>query len=273
VGSARAFGSPPGPFWSLIGALVYSRTVVFNPQELRTERFRLQMGYDAAFLFWNVEGVIAERWAHGPIFGAYNKQLGLEQVTLTPPPTEDDVRLQGVYGIKESWVHGEGEVRAPQAREIGPSWLQEVHEVLRPKKVTRVLIQLFALYPIDDAVQVSRRLRTHFYRNDHLERVLPDRLREERDRYHAAVDFLVPREDGITSLIAGVVGPVHAGSFFSFPDKDRDERWWMGLNYTLNRPGGDEGMADPAAAVRQAVEDAESDLDSVAGSVLGEVIP
>jgi hypothetical protein len=246
--------------------------VPFKASEFRTERFRVQMGYDAAFLYWNVEGVLAERWGHGPIFGAYSKTLGHEQVTLTPPPTDDDKRLQGVYGIKESWVHGEGAQRVAQVREIGAEWLGEVYEVLKPQKVTRVTVQLFGLYPIADPVPISRKLRGHFYRQSHLEAVLSERLREERDRFHAAVDVFVPREDGIVSLVAGAVGPLHSGGFFAFPDEERDARWWMGFNYGLMCPGGDDGFDDPVATVSQAMKDAERDLDAAAEAVLGQII-
>jgi hypothetical protein len=67
--------------------------MTYKPEQFRVERFRVQMSYDAAFLYWTVEGVMAERWAHGPIFGGYNKQVGADQVTLVPASTEGDDHL------------------------------------------------------------------------------------------------------------------------------------------------------------------------------------
>jgi hypothetical protein len=248
---------------------------VYDPQQFRVERAHVQIGYDAAFQYWNVRGVVAERWGHGPIFANVVQQLGIEQVTLTPPDDEDQ-RFHAVYGLKETWMLGEGPERAQQALDLTPQWMRDVQEALRPRRTVRVTVALFGLYPVDDPVQVSRRLRRHFYRNDNLNAVLSDSLRQHQDHYHAAIDWIVLDDDRRTSLVAGVLGPPHKGAFFTFPDDERDQDWWFGFNYTHNR-GSEDGIADTpneaVAAVEGAIETATGDVEQARETILREVIP
>jgi hypothetical protein len=144
----------------------------FDRAAFRLERVHVQMGYAAAFNFWNYRGVLAERWGHGPIFGALAQQLGTEQVTLTPPTEAEDQRLQAVYGLKEAWITAEGQRWTEEVRDLAKQWLSEVHEVLQPRQTVRVNAQLFGLYPVGDPIQVSRRLRGRYYRNENLAETL-----------------------------------------------------------------------------------------------------
>ncbi len=243
----------------------------FDSTQFRTERLHVQMGYDAAFNYWNFKGVLAERWGHGPIFASMGQQLGLEQVALTPPPDKDE-RLQGVYGLKESWLLAEGPEWVPQAKDLAVQWLGEVHEVLNPRRTVRLTVHLFGLYPADNPVQVSRHVRSRFYRNENLAALLPHRLRSHQDHFHAAIDWLVLDDDDRVSLIAGVIGPPHQGIFFAWPDKDRDERWWLGFNYVYNRINLSEGIDDPVSVVRKLVDMAHDDLQHAATSILSEAM-
>jgi hypothetical protein len=165
--------------------------VPYDRALLRLERFHAELGYHAAFNYWNLRGILAEKWGHGPIFGA--RGAGPEMVALTP--ANEDRRLQAIYGLNASGLLAEGETRVAQAREIVRDWFQDCHDVLKPKRAVRVHTQIFALYPAENAVQLSRRLRSHFYRHDHLDATLPQRLMPYRDSFHAAIDWFVPEAE------------------------------------------------------------------------------
>jgi hypothetical protein len=264
-------GDPAGA--ALLGS--YTRGRAVQPRRPAAERFSAEVSYDAAFAYWNLRGVLAERWGHGPIFAAMGEAAN--QVNLTPvtEPGDADNRIQVVYGLKGSGLLAEGPERTAQAREVADHWFPDVYEVLAPRKTVRMNVQLFGLYPITNAEQVSRRLRGHFYRNEHLLAALPDRLREHQDSLHGAINWIsIGDQDGtkrLTSLIAGIVGPVHAGAFFTFANAERDQGWWMGINVTLSRIG-EEGIRPEVESLRELIADASADYDAIAPAVLREVI-
>jgi hypothetical protein len=249
--------------------------VAYNPADLRLERVSIEVAYDAAFLFWNLRGVIAERWGHGPVFGAMGEAQN--QVNLSPAAEEGvDARIQGVYGLKASALLAEGPDWTAQARGIAEQWFPDVFDVLAPRKTVRMNVQLFGLYPLENAgqaVQASRRMRSRFYRNDNLLAAFPDRLAEQRDSLHAAINWIAIEEGRQNSLIAGIVGPVHAGLFFTYPKPERDEAWWVGVNLTLSEFNTEDGIEPEVERLQQLVADAYADYDSVSAAVLREVIP
>jgi hypothetical protein len=244
--------------------------VPFDRGQLRLEKVNVEMAYDAAFTFWDLRGVVAERWAHGPVFGGWAD--GGQQINLNPSPNEEDTRLVAAYGLKATAIMGEGALRAAEASTLAEDWFRDVTEVLRPQRVVRLALQLFGLYPITDPEQASRRLRSRYYRNENLAALLPQRLRANQDRFHAAVDMLILHGDEPTTAIVGVVGPPHAGTFFNFPDEERDTSWWMGLNMTATVPG-PQGIPDPEERLDQLLEETSNDFEHVAHAILPEVVP
>ena len=42
----------------------------YRVDKLHLRRYDLQINYHAAYLYWNLRGILAEKWAHGPLFGA-----------------------------------------------------------------------------------------------------------------------------------------------------------------------------------------------------------
>jgi hypothetical protein len=246
--------------------------VPYNPAELRLEKIEVGTGYDAAFMFWNLRGVIAERWAHGPYFGSMG-ELGTQQVNLSPGPEEDDKRCTAVYGLKEAGFLAEGPKWTEAARDLAPKWLADVHEVLKPRRTVRVTSQCFAIYPVDNPEQVSRRLRGHFYRNDHLRASLPNELaKKHQDRFHAAIDWLVLEGTARTSLVAGVVGPPHQGTFFTFSDEERDQRWWMGFNLVMGDVNTGNGIERPVSRARDMLAKAREYSAHAASTVMAELL-
>jgi hypothetical protein len=247
----------------------------YDPGLLRTERFHCEISYHAAFNFWNLRGVLAERWGHGPIFGARGEAPN--QITLTPAPSPEDpakdIRLQAAYGLHASGMIAEGPEWVPQVPELAVDWLRDAVEVFKPKKCTRVATQVFVLYPVEDAVQVSRRLRGHYYRNDHLETLIPPRLEQHRDSFHSAVDWIIPDGDSQHSLIAGIVGPIHHGAFFAWPDLDRDRQWYLGFNINAAEMNEADGLKDAVGVARKQIRDLLNDAQQIPDAMLREVLP
>ena len=56
----------------------------FRADQLVIERLDVQLTYHSAYTYWSLKGVLAERWAHGAIFGAYGEQP--QQISLQPSP-------------------------------------------------------------------------------------------------------------------------------------------------------------------------------------------
>lgn len=227
----------------------------FNPDEIRLERFQAEVAYHAAYLYWNLRGLIAERWAHGPTFGGYNEQG--DQISLTPAvtPEQTDRRFQAVYGLRACGVHAEGPAWVPQARDVAAEWVNDALDAFNPKRVVRIQISTFGLYPVSDPIQASRKLRNVYYKNEAIGRLWPDSLRRHQDRFHSALDLLIPVDDhgSAVSVVVGVVGPVNIGEFFVHPDAERDAQWWMGIRY-LRHELNVEGIDQPKRAFGRAVE-------------------
>jgi hypothetical protein len=245
----------------------------YDKSKLRLERFQVEVAYHAAYNFLNLRGVLAERWAHGPIFGATNELPG--QVTLLPgsqPGTESDQRLWASYGLRATGINAEGPRWVPVGQEIVESWLTDALQVLKPKRVVRLVVSLFALYPLDDAVQASRKLRGWAYRSQNLAAVLPPSAERHRDRYHSAIDFLVPDGDSGTALsvVVGAVGPPHRGSFFVHPDDERDGRWWMGFRVE-RRQVEEGGLEQPRKLLTTILKTTNADCEHIVQAVLSEI--
>jgi hypothetical protein len=246
--------------------------VPFNAALLRLERFQAEIAYHAAYNYWNLRGVLAERWAHGPVFGAANEAT--HQVTLTPAVGKgDDTRLWAVYGLRASGLNAEGETRVREARNLVQNWITDCVAVLQPKRTVRANVSLTALYPVDDIGEASKRLRAAYYREGSLEDVFPASLHEYRQSFHSALDFLVPLDDegsGV-SVIIGAIGPPHRGTFFVDADEERDDEWWMGMKYERRRVEL-EGLKDPVAVASKMARRSVSDLQEIAAAVLPSVV-
>lgn len=224
--------------------------MAFDAEALRLERFQVEVGYPAAFRFWTFKGVLADKYAHGPKFGAF-ADLG-NQVKLTPTGGFEKDRAEAIYGIKGASFDQELVADHEQVRDEARRWFEDVFQVLEPKKITRVRAHWFALYPVgneDAARSRSQKIRLHYYDKDKLEIIQPD----YRSRL-AAIDTLCVDDDKKWSVIIGAVGPPHRNVYFGVPDPERDRKWWMGLNFNLARENED-GLTEDGAALCSVVEE------------------
>ena len=138
---------------------------------------------------------------------------------------------------------------------MAADWIGDVLDAFKPKRVVRIQISTFGLYPVADPVQASRKLRNAYYKNEPIRQLWPDSLRQHQDHFHSALDLLIPTDEkgGAVSVVVGVVGPTNIGEFFVQPDPERDSRWWMGIRYLRNETDV-EGINDPKRAYTRAVE-------------------
>ena len=243
----------------------------YDNRLLRFERFQGELGYHAAYNYWNLRGVLAERWAHGPIFGAASSTDPNAQTALSPASGEGDSRLWAVYGLRALGLNAEGQEWVPKAAGLLDRWARDALDVLQPKRVIRAAVNLFALYPVDDIKEVSSKLRAVHQNPELMPDLLPDSLREYRDEFHSAIDFFVPLDDtgSAVSVVVGAVGPYH--HVFSQPDEERDDQWWMGVKYERRRLD-DEGLKDPLAVLTKMSRRSKADVEYIAEHALEGVV-
>jgi hypothetical protein len=238
--------------------------VPYNERKLRVERIYLEASFHAAYRYWNLRGVLAERWAHGPYFGGYRE--GADQVVLLPGPAEDHgLRIQGLYGLRTASFNAEGTEATHLAAELAEKWFRDVYDVLAPRRTTLLRAQIFGLYPVKDPLRVSGRLRARFYNDEHLRTMVPSRFND----YHAAVEFLALDPDPRLSAVVGVVGPPHRhDGFFAIADPERDDSWWLGFRMASVDAREDDGFDDPVGTLLGMLGAAQNDFSTLARAVL-----
>lgn len=233
--------------------------MAFDPKKVRLERFRIELNFHAAYDFWSLKGALAEKWAHGPIFGAFVDQGN--QVKLTPEGGFEKDRVEATYGTKVAAFDFEW-VQDPAATyRLALQWLSDVVKVLGPRKTTRMAVQWFPLYPLGSfqTAQTANSKLRHGYYDDkgRFGTLLPDYPRKL-----AAVESMCLEGDKQWSCVMGLVGPPHKNMYFGVPDEERDSRWWMGLNFNLVRFDDENGLAvdeSPMPLVEELLEEGESE--------------
>jgi hypothetical protein len=236
--------------------------MAFDSKKLRLERVKIDMSYHATYTFYGLKGAIAERWAHGPIFGAVG-EVGTGQLNLTP--SGGDERMVAVAGIRTSSLIAEGEQWPTLAVDIGLRWFEDIYRALNPQRTVSAVVEFFGLYPVREPARASQRLRDRFYDDQRLKDLAGE------GPFHAAVDVLASDDMPTRTIVLGVVGPPHAGLFFTFEDKERDSSWFMGLRVShVYRD--DEGIQHPLDTLSSTVASARQDFDRVARRVLPAVV-
>lgn len=237
---------------------------MFDKKQFRIARFQVDLNYHVCFTYWSLKGVIAERWGHGPLFGAFTDAGN--QVTLTPAIQQDGVpaRVQGYYGIAASGFNYEDVTDREAAERDAVSWLDDVLTVLKPRRSIRLHVGWFGLYPVRDPAHASKLLRERFYNTTEVARLTP------QNRFpvlHSAVDSFLVSGNQQLSLVIGVVGPPHKGVFFTTPDEARDSQWWMGVR--MNTAIVDEdGIEEPITDLQRLLRESYGDFERAALTAL-----
>lgn len=236
----------------------------FDLNDLRIERLNVEVAYHATYTFYGLKGVIAERWAHGPIFGAVG-EVGTNQLNLTPEAVESDERLVAVVGMRVSGFLAEGTAWTERAPNIAAEWFNDIFTVLKPRRTVRYRAEVVAIHPIREPHAPTRRLIDRFYARDELLNLAGS------DRSFAAVEILNTEEVPHKTIVIGVIGPPHRGSIFNFENQARDDHWWMGVRVNLGAAD-EEGIADPLDAVQASVDKGYAEVNRIARSVLPELV-
>jgi hypothetical protein len=227
--------------------------VPYDESKLRLERVNLDVSYHATYTFYGLKGAIAERWAHGPTFGAVG-EIGTGQLNLTPTSgAGQDERLVGVVGLRASAMLAEGPHWTNRVEQIAPRWFHDIYEALKPQRTVQVRVETFALYPLRGGPwRATDRLKDNYYSENPLKTLVG------REPFHAAVEVFESDVQPMRTIVLGVVGPPHRGTYFTFEEPVRDAEWWLGLRlaYLQNDP---EGVEDPLDTLSSAMQTALAD--------------
>jgi hypothetical protein len=242
--------------------------MAFELSKIQLARVTLDVTYHATWSFSGLRGVLAERWAHGPVFGAVTDTGQAGQVNLYPAEGEEQ-RLTAFAGIRSSGLIAEGPW-ASRVEEVARPWMDDVFAVLRPQKTVGYKAEALALYPVRDPVRASTLLRSRFYHDEELATFAG------RDPQHAAVEMLFVDEQPLVSLVLGVLGPPHIkgpmGGYFTFPDPERDGQWFMGLRLVYAEEDQD-GLEDPVEKLMSAYARATREWERIVRTVFPSLIP
>lgn len=225
----------------------------FDKGRLRLRRYEMQMAYHAAYLYWNLRGVLAEKWGHGPVFGAYGESQ--DQVTLTPARTDPlvPVQLAGVYGLRNSALLWE-DTRKKEAQDLALEWLSDCLAVLTPRRVVRVALKIVYSYPVKDPKRVTEVLVKDY---PNLGSFPPQSYPVK----HVGVTFQARETKGDVDVLAtgifGPYGPDQAKSMFQ-SSTERDSEWALGLIYDISI-GSEKGLSEPKRYLEEMAKRGDSE--------------
>ena len=247
-------------------AYLYSRaSMPFDADKLRLERVSVELNYHAAYQYWNLRGVLAERWGHGPIFGGFRE--GADLVSLVPPSPSADERLLAVYGLRTAGLIAEGPEWSKDAGDLAERWLNDVYETLEPRRTISARVQVIGLYPVRDPMRASHKLRERYYKADTLNRLVPSRFPD----FHAAIEGVALDGDPPMSWIVGVYGPYLAGQgLFTFGNAARDSEWWMCVR-TFSVQQNENGLDAPGVGLSN-LRQLQRDFDQVVRTALPSLV-
>jgi hypothetical protein len=237
----------------------------FDPKKLRLERLTIDSTYHSTYTFHGLKGAIAERWAHGPIFGAV-AEIGTQQLNLSP--VVDDVideKFFGYIGIRTSGLVAEGKTRTRELPEIAGPWFEDIYAALKPRRTVAIKAELFGLYPLTDPWRATQKLRRRYYQDDALSELAG------AQRTHAAVEIFASDEQPQRTIIVGVYGPPHKGAYFMSTDKRRDSHWWMGVRIA-HAAKDDDGLSEPLTIINDVLQSALMEWERVGRNVLPNVV-
>ena len=238
----------------------------YDVRRLKLRKLELQMHYHAAYQFWNLKGVIAEKWGHGPHFGAYSEASNEVRLTVasgSPSP------LVGVYGLKVSAFAAEHQ-KFEDASELAVEWMSDCLETLRPVLVNRLILRLFYAYPVRDEQRVSHAFASEY---PGVEQLWDS---ESYDTVHGGLQSQQIRsvEDGgqiATSVIFGAYSPNQPREWFNVVDAD-DAPWTLGFHYFQERRSPDDGFSNRQSEIDQLMKEARDESWSWARSHVARVI-
>lgn len=199
-------------------------TLAYDKKKLELRRFEVQVHYHSAYQYWNLRGILAEKWAHGPHFGGVGG--GPDHVSLTPPP-DTVADLIAVYGLKVSAFNWERPDPNAEAQALALEWLGDCIEVLAPRHFVSVQVKTFHLYPLRerDAVTVAKTMTERYPGIDQLwpgndDKVYPGLTYQARGTN--------PYGTHLQTAIYGIYNSDQRAALFA-SERNSDPKWALGL--------------------------------------------
>jgi hypothetical protein len=200
--------------------------VAFDRGRMTLRHCEVQLLYDAAFLYWGVAGVLAERWGHGPTFAAYS--FNSDRLLLSK--VAGDNTVAAICGLKGSAFSSEETgIELSSVSKLALQWLSECAEVLRPRHITRAYVKIAYSYPIQSPERVAGAIFEEYPAIR--EFPIPGYADVQPGITFHARSGKAPYEDLATGMF-GVYGPDQAPSIFQTV---REQESTLGLVYDLSR--------------------------------------
>lgn len=240
-------------------------------RKLVRRRFEVVLAYPAAFLYWDLRGVIAERWCHGPHFIAFG-DLG-ERVVLRSSPSDGgrsgDALLAANVGLRQATFLAEAPDRnRAEVTKLALEFLADCLAVLKPRGLHRILVKEFWSVAAVDFSDAQGWLDETFGLVD----LAPS---GEWDSVAAGLSFNARRAmaGGLltSSGTFGLYGKEQASEWFeaTLPDLDSSFAVGLGWQHALVSFSNDElELPDPTQAVSDMVSGSTAGLDEVLGRTL-----
>jgi hypothetical protein len=213
-------------------------------------RFEIVMSCSASFFFWSLRGALAEKWGHGPHFGAWTEAQN--QFTLLPQAdmSTAERKMAAMAGIITSSFLWECPEVPAYAEQLAQEWLSDVLETLTPQTVNRVQIRRYFSVPLHDGDEVQRTLDAEY----------PDLLAFSHEGYSTqfrGATFQNRRRFQDKALTAtgtfGIWSKDQRQSWFNYEvPEDREHNLGLFLDHVWLAE--DPGFPDPSAAIRDLVD-------------------
>ncbi len=232
-------------------------------------KLELQMAHQPSFLFWDLKGAVAERWSHGPHFGAVADQGN--QITLQSDEEQDAKghgHRAGVAGIMVSNFVWEMPPQRLSAGEVSVEWLRDCVTAFKPKVVHRIVAREQWTIALDDPDAVQSALGARY----------PEISEHVPSGYgppYSGLSFNATRQaSGASRLLSVTVGIIREGmsaQYFNVHD-DGDTAPILGVfvDVTDTNP---KGIASPASHLREASLAVDRDAQHVLSGVMGVLMP
>jgi hypothetical protein len=138
---------------------VLNRHTVPSADNVVLRKYEVQVTYNAAFTFWSVKGILADRWAHTEFGGVADQG---NQIALS----EDHARVWEPSAGSKSAIAGlitslfiADEVDNPSRfQSLALDWFKECFDMLKPKLTHTLRVREFSVLYLDGLEEVRQKL-------------------------------------------------------------------------------------------------------------------
>ena len=231
-------------------------------------RLDLSVTYQPAFLFWNLKGVLAERWAHGPYFGAVQDQGN--QITLLPDPEQKGTAGEpnAVGGIAISAFTWESPPSLGTSSGVAVEWLTDVLTALDPKTVVRIWGRQHWVLPLRNPAAVQSAIVANL---PALSEHVPNGYGAPYSGLSFNADRHIANVTRLLSVHVGIIRPGTSKTYWSSPSPD-DDQPMLGIFVEVTDTAPDT-IPDPKRALRELSTALENDARHVLTRMIPRIAP